>query len=357
MTDNTKVYIAGMGMITPLGDSVEKTAAAVRAGISGYEESEYFGKEGKSLTMALLPEESLPEITYKLNNEDGTTLQMGIMLKATAIALKQAMQSYSKEEPIPLFLSTPEVYQNNNNSVSSKFIDYVIKQTNEKIDRKKSHLLRLGRAGVIDAIGLAIRYLHQVDSDYVLVGGAESYQDEDLLRYLDADDRLVSEGIMNGFVPGEAAGFLLLTKDASKAIKYDSAVISLSPPGIAQEKGHMYSDEPYRGDGLSEAFKFALSGYRGEKINKIYSSMNGEQFWAKEFGVALTRAKDFFADDFILEHPADCFGDTGAAAGALLIGLAAESLLKEKRKSTGFVYCSSDQAYRAAICVNVEQFC
>lgn len=355
MNYKAKVYLAGVGMITPIGINAEMTAAAVRAGASRLQESEYYSKKGKPFTMALIPEEALPEITYKFNREEDATMQMGIMLTTIDVALRQAMKSHPGDVPVPLFFSGPEAYQSGPYSVSPNFIEYVIKQTNAKIDKSNSRLFALGRAGVIEAIDLAIRYLQQKNTDYVLVGGADSYQDDDLLGYLDADDRIMAEGVTNGFVPGEAAGFLLLTKDINKALKKNSGAISLSEPGLALEKGHMYSQEPYKGDGCSEAFKKALNGHHGEKISKIYSSINGEQFWAKEYGVATTRTKSYFADDVSLEHPADCYGDTGAAAGALLIGLAADALLNEGWKNTSLVTCSSDQACRAAICVNFER--
>ncbi|MDX2505192.1 MAG: hypothetical protein QNL62_12060 [Gammaproteobacteria bacterium] len=354
MSSKPKVYVAGVSMVTPVGVNAETTAMAVKAGISRLQISEYYSKNGKPFTMALVPEEALPEISYKLKRVEYTTLQMGAMLKTSDIAIKDVMQAYPGNKPIPLFYSGPEAYQDGPYSVSPEFIDYIIKQTNANIDINSSRLLSLGRAGVIDAIDLAIRYLQQEGTDYVLVGGADSYQEHDLLDYLDSEDRVLAQDVMNGFAPGEGAGFLLLTNDINKAMKPNAGVISLSEPGIALENGHMYSSEPYRGDGLTEAFKKALNGYNGKKIEKIYSSMNGEQFWAKEYGVATSRTKDFFAEDIQLEHPADCYGDTGGAAGALLIGLAIASLIKQNSNDTYLVTCSSDQAYRAAICVNHE---
>jgi 3-oxoacyl-[acyl-carrier-protein] synthase-1 len=53
----------------------------------------------------------------------------------------------------------------------------------------------------------------------------------------------------------------------------------------------LLSDETYRGDGLDAAFKQALSEHAGEGIHTIYASMNGENYWAKEFGVAYLRNK------------------------------------------------------------------
>ena len=41
MSDKQVAYIAGMGMVTPVGANVEMTAAAVRAGVSAYAVSGY----------------------------------------------------------------------------------------------------------------------------------------------------------------------------------------------------------------------------------------------------------------------------------------------------------------------------
>jgi len=111
----------------------------------------------------------------------------------------------------------------------------------------------------------------------------------------------------------------------------------------------MNSDEPYRGDGLDQAFKLALHDYTGNAIRTIYSSMNGEQQWAKEYGVAYLRNKEKFHDPVKIEHPADCYGDLGSATAPVLMGLAAESLLKQPGLGTHLVYSSSDGAARAAV--------
>ncbi len=343
-------------MITSVGFDLKSTHAAVKAGISGFKESdEFYNKNGKPFTMSLVPAGALPDITYKLSREKGTTIQMGVMLQTVDIAMKQAMQNYPGDKEISVFFSGPESYLKGPYSVSHSFIDYIRKQTKVKIDKKSSRMFATGRAGIIEAVDLAMRYMVQTDTEYVLVGGADSFQDEDLLEYLDQDDRIVSEQIMDGFVPGEAACFLLLTQDINKAQIMNSGVVSLFEPGLSIEKGHMYSEEAYLGDGLSLAFKQALKNSDDIKVSKIYSSLNGEKFWAKEYGVAVTRSKDFFKDDYQVEHPADCFGDTGGAAGALLISLAFNDLVTKGSEERILVSCSSDQAPRAVICVGFNK--
>lgn len=350
-----KLYIAGMGMITPVGGDSASTAAAVKADVNCYKiSSEYHSKNGKPFTMAFVPKQALPAITYKLTREKTLTTQIKVMLAMADVALKQAMAHYPDEKAIPLYFSCPESWPHNPGTVQAQFITHLVKQSDNKIDKNTSRLFSTGRAGVLDAIELATRYLQQTDADYVLVGGADSYQNESLLADLDSQDRVLAENVKDGFAPGEAAGFLLLTKNINKALKNNQGVIHLSAPGIAQEHGHMYSNETYQGNGLAEAFTQALNNHQGEKIQSIYSSMNGEHFWAKEYGVASIRNKKHLADDLLLEHPADCFGDSGASVGAILISLAAIALQKEGKKKTRLVSCSSDGAGRAAICVNFE---
>ena len=43
----------------------------------------------------------------------------------------------------------------------------------------------------------------------------------------------------------------------------------------------------------------------------------------KEWGVARLRNSERFADELRVEPPADCIGDSGAALGAIMLGLAA----------------------------------
>jgi 3-oxoacyl-[acyl-carrier-protein] synthase-1 len=79
--------------------------------------------------------------------------------------------------------------------------------------------------------------------------------------------------------------------------------------------------------------------------------MNGESHWAKEWGVGFIRNRAAFHPDHGMHHPADCVGDTGAACGPLMTGLAALGLRDGYRRGPCLVYCSSDDGPRAALAV------
>lgn len=63
--------------------------------------------------------------------------------------------------------------------------------------------------------------------------------------------------------------------------------------------------------------------------------------------MASLRNKNAFVEQVRVEHPADFFGDVGAAFGPLLIGLSCFN-----PPGNYLAYCSSDQHSRAAIVVN-----
>jgi len=51
-------------------------------------------------------------------------------------------------------------------------------------------------------------------------------------------------------------------------------------------------------------------------------------------------------------HPAQNYGDLGAATGTVLLGVAAHGLLKQSAPANPLIYASSDSAWRAAVCLS-----
>ena len=61
-------------------------------------------------------------------------------------------------------------------------------------------------------------------------------------------------------------------------------------------------------------------------------------------GRCFLRNRGAFLPDHGMHHPADCYGDTGAACGPLMAGLAALGIKQGYRRSPALVYGSSDGA-------------
>ena len=346
-----KLYVAGIGMITSVGADTQMTAAAVKAGINQFEASEFENRQQEAMTMAGVPEEVFSSLDVEIDEGANYSELYDRVIKMAIIAGREAFARQAIETPVPMVLAMPEEIPYIKRITPRMLITNLVKQGDLPIDVEQVRCVHTGRAAGIEAVDLAQRYLYDLKQDYVLLGGSDSYWQFPILSSLDELGRVMARGVMDGFIPGEGAGFLLLTRHRDKALNQDDHIIALSPPGIAEEPGHMTSEQPYRGDGLSQAFQQALGGHKGDPIQTIYSSMNGEHFWAKEYGVALTRNHASFDEEVELEHPADCYGDLGAATGLVLIGLSANNLLNQKGSATHLVYSSSDTASRAALLV------
>lgn len=351
MSDHPKVYIAGMGMITSIGGSAETTAAAVRARRKGMRTSSLINKKYLAMTMATVPEAAMPDIKLSSNDAIGKQTRYRRMLRLGAAALTDAMQVTPGPAPIPLFLAGPENLHPYLSPMDGSFIRHLVTASEAKIDLANSRLICTGRAGGVATIELAFRYMEQTKQPFAMVGGVDSYIDLDFLGALERDDRVSAINNMDGFVPGEGAGFLLLASEHALPSLRIRPFGAVSYPGLAKEPGHRYSTEPYRGDGLVEAFRRAIENGSGQPIQTIYSSLNGEHFGAKEFGVATIRNGNTLDQNARHEHPADGFGDIGAAFAPILIGLAALDLQKGWRQGPALVYCSSDGEHRGACCV------
>ena len=347
MSDKPKVFVAGIGMITAVGATSQMTAASVKAGINRYQNSDVINKRLNHFKMASIPVDGLAPLEESLSTV-GLTARQRRMLRVATPALNEALEKYSHDQPIPLFLAVPEQLPANVSAISSKFISYLQKQTGAKLDLNSSRLLATGRAGGIQAIDIAFQYFASTNLDYALVGGVVSWYDLNLLSQLDEDSRMSDEGKFDTFVPGEGAGFLLLISEKAASQQNNLKLPSIYQPGLGIEEGHRYSDSTYTGDGLATSFRQAIANAVGSPVNAIYSSLNGENFGSKEFGVASMRNSASMSPDVNHAHPADCFGDIGAAFAPVLIGLIALS----KINGSQLAYCSSESGYRGAVCIN-----
>ena len=349
MSHTQKLYLAATGMLSPLGNSPEMTAASLRAGISAYRVSDYENRQDGFITMAGIPEEIFTDFELEIDQGSECCERYDRIIKMAILAASQVFQRHPVSEPVPLVLSFAESLPYTPNISPEVMLDNLINLAKLPIDRRQVRTVHTGRAAVLQSLDLAQRFLYDLEQDYVLVGASDSYWDYSTLACLDEAERALAPGVTNGFAPGEGACFFLLTRHPEKALIQDGHIIALNPAGVAQEPGHLNSEHVYRGEGLHQAFMQALQAYEGEGIHSVYSSMNGEHYWAKEYGVAMTRNESSFCQDVQHHHPADSYGDLGATTGAALIALAAEDLRKIKGPATHLVYASSDSVWRAAL--------
>ncbi len=348
------IVITHMAMATSVGLNAVQTCTSVRAGIVRFAELTWREKTFGPIVMAAIPDNCLPDLSDDYQDGPSLTFQEKRMLQLAGL-VQDELAKGDIEPGIPLIIGLPE-------KTGLQPIDPgtvlkgIIRQTGLTIDTAKSRAIAKGRAAGLLAIHEACELLHTGKADKVLVGGCDSYKAIYVLEYLNALGRLNSEINLDGFIPGEGVCFLLLMTE--RAAKRSSLPIlgRIRATAVGFEEGHLNTETPYKGEGLFKTLETLFHGdLPGMPIKTVYSSMNGESYWAKEWGVCSIRFKEQMAEDMAFEHPADCYGDPGAASGPVMTGLALTGMEAGYRKGPVLVYASSDRGDRGAVIVDKSE--
>lgn len=339
--------VIATGMICSLGNRTATECAATKAGISGCRAGDILNRRNKAIVMAQVPDGAMPPLKtdFTLLNQQlpGHTY----MVQLAASALLDCLSDSARRYPLPIFMACPELLPGFNARLEPSFIEHLKSLSGCNIDIAYSRGFAMGRSGGFEALKIAYAYFEATGNEFALVGGVDSFRHfSRQIEALDKDNRLVAEGATNAFAIGEGACFHLLATPRA-VLKYSlSPKLYLGYPAVDQEPGHRFSQLPYQGNGLSAAFNRALAASPNIPIESIYSSLNGEAFGTKELGVARIRNQRRLSLNAPVHHPADCFGDLGAAMAPMLWGIVAQN-----EKLPSLVYCSSDGPDRGAVCV------
>ncbi len=344
-------YIHSSGVISAIGGNSTMMAAAVKAGITSVSETDYYDRQFNPIRLGMIPDAAIEPVLdgEKLIMDDLTGRQFRMLQLATA-ALLDLAADIPDGVKVPVFLAGPETIVDTEQSVCKVFLQNLAIQSGVNIDLGYSRSITTGRAGGLEVIDIARKYFDLKIADIAVIGGVDSYYDKDILHYYTEQQRLMAFGAGDGFIPGEGAGFLLLVSPHAPAELKAACNAHITGIGLGRESGHLNSDSTYRGDGLAEAVRDAVTVSKNHGIHTVMSTMNGEHYFAKELGVMIARNRLKFMDDMEIRHLAEFCGDLGAASGPVMI-----SILQNcgwLNEGDGLVYCSSDGEDRSAICLS-----
>lgn len=348
--DVQPVYAVCLGASTPVGRCAWSSAAAVRGGISGFGQHPYMiDTAGEPMRVARAP-----------------WLDIGV----TGVDRFEALLFPAIDQALEPILARPQVALNIAIALGLPaprpgLPEDLPKELIRRCARKHSGTFRaaasfpVGHAGGLIALDAAARKLAKGELDACVVAGVDSYIEPETLEWLEASDQLHGAGPLNnawGFIPGEAAGSVLLM--GGEAIRR----LQLEP--LAQVLGVGTGFEPKRikteavciGEGLTETFRIALANLPdGARVTDVYCDMNGEPYRADEYGFTCLRTKEAFAAVSEFVAPADCWGDVAAAGGPLHVGLAVVAGAKSYANGAhAFVWASSEGGERGAAMLSVR---
>lgn len=345
-----KVQIVGVGACTALGPDVPSTAAAVRAAITGFADHPYMiDKAGDPMVLA--------RASYLPEPSDYNGRFVALAVPAAKEALSPLTAGKKQVSGIPLVLGLPPARPGRPQNLDAEVIQRFRSELGDGSLFSATRAVAIGHAAGLAALEQAWRLIRAGEIEACLVGGVDSYEDADTLEWLDGLEQLHSKTNKWGFVPGEGAGFVLLSSPLF-AQKY-----KLQPLGevltaaLAKEQHLIKTDSVCIGEGLTAAFKAALDAMPvpNDPIHQTVCDMNGERYRADEFGYTIVRTANRFADPGEFLAPADCFGDIGAASVPLHIALAVTA--GQKGYDSGpntLLWASSEAGERAAAVLRVD---
>ncbi len=345
------IYIAALGASTPIGRDAWSSAAAARAGISGFTQHPYMiDTAGEPMRAAIAPWLDIDLM--------GVERFKALLYPAIDQALAPIIEAKNFQSRVALALGLPSPRPGLRINLQAS----LIKSLGDKYPGvfKAIAVFPNGHAAGLMALEAAVKKLAQDDFDACVVAGVDSYIEPETLEWLEECDQLHGAGALNnawGFIPGEAAGAILVVRQEIigrlRLVKPLAQLLSL---GSAFEPKRIKTETVCVGEGLSQTFRCALQGLpEGTKVTDVYCDMNGEPYRADEYAFSCLRFKEFFesASDFIA--PADCWGDTSAASGPLYATLA--SIAGIKGYSAGkrvFIWASSEGGERAAALIDIR---
>ena len=347
------LQVVGLGASTPIGRTIWASAAAARAGICGFSEHPFMiDTAGEPMRVAMaswLDQGS----TEGESGFEGTDRLAALLLPA----IREAMiplggVSVQERLRIGLMLALPPDRPGGPSHLAETLLESIGRQLPGWFVSTRTYAC--GHAAGHLALEDAAASLNSDAVQAALVAGVDSYLAPETLEWLESCDQLHGAGPLNnawGFIPGESAGALLLV-GSSQATRWRLDVLGeVAGLGIARETKLIKTDAVCIGEGLTAAFRAALTGLPpGERVHNCFCDMNGETYRADEFGFAALRTRERFrsATDFVA--PADCWGDIGAAGMSLHSALAL--IAHRKRYGKGpisLVWASSESGERGAV--------
>lgn len=340
-----RMQIVGLGASTPIGRNIWASAAAARAGICGFSEHPFMiDTAGEPMRVARAP--------WLDVNVEGIQRYCAMLFPAIDEALAPVLSELAEHIiKVGLALGLPPSRPGQPLNLAERMRNEIIRKYADVFSW--TEFFEVGHAAGYLALDAALKECAGESIDACVVAGVDSYLAPETLEWIEDCDQLHGGGPLNnawGFIPGEAAGALLLsTEQFAQKIGAESfgEVVSV---GIGRETKLIKTDEVCIGEGLTQAFRAALNGMAsGEQIHNIFCDLNGETYRAEEYGFTTLRTKEHFraATDFIA--PADCWGDVGAAGALLHSALAV--ICHRKRYGKGplsMVWASSQTGERGA---------
>jgi 3-oxoacyl-[acyl-carrier-protein] synthase-1 len=340
------VTVLGCGMVTGIGLTASATCAALRAGLSGFQETRFMSKTGEWL------------IGCPVTLEQDVWRGRARVQRIVAPAIRECLDLLPPhpQESVPLLLCLAE---RDRPGRLEGLEEHLLRKLQKLLGysfHARSQVFPRGRAGGVVALDFSRKLFSEEGFSHCILAGADTFLTGRTLEAYEAKNRLLTSRNSNGFIPGEAGCAVLL----GPAQHHQPSGLRCAAIGFGRERATLESEEPLRGDGLLEAFRALQRDGQMTLENADYriTDCNGEQYGFKQDRLAMSRSLRKLKIRFDHLHPADCLGEIGAAVVPCALGMALTAAQKGYAPGPGpgahpgngvLCHFSNDDGERAAL--------
>jgi 3-oxoacyl-[acyl-carrier-protein] synthase-1 len=335
------------GVRTPLGLRSASSAAAYRAGINRLGEHPILiDRLGNPMVAAL---DAKLDPALSANDRFVALAQHGLA------ELGECLREAKPPPRIPLFLALPEIRPGFTEQDALEIKARLWNTPYLPFELGSIQAYTRGHAGGVVALEEASAHLGQHAHDLCIVGGVESYFHPDTMHWLDSHRQLAGEDGRSSFIPGEGAGFLLLSARGARRRVEGAPLASVISLGTGRERSLIKTKDLCLGEGLVAAVANAVQGLGpGDRVNDVICDINGERYRGEEWGFVALKLGRYFAEPGY-QCPAGSWGDMGAASIPLFAMLAREAAVQGYAKGPRtMLWASSEQGTRGAVIVAAD---
>lgn len=367
------LYVTSVGMVSPIGLTAAASCAAARAGITRIRDVEGvyaidpISQRAEPVTahfikgvtdgftglgrLARLGEAALRDLlsTMPAIDERRTAILVSLSSDFYRVEAARLATSDDTEPPDP----SVRAVDARRRVLEESLLATILRSCRLQIPARYRSVVFSDATGFVEQLAVARRMLSERRITQAIVGAIDSLTEPDILMALERIGVLKSVATNVGFIPGECSVFFGVRLGAVHTPP-PGAICALRGDTVGREPTVRQEDNPALGVTMAAVAENSIraSARAGHAVADMIGPLNGDTHRARDFGYALVRltARDMALD--VPWHPAMSFGETGAAAGAIGVAMAATRL---QRRWTDYantaVAIADDAGGRAAVCV------
>jgi len=345
------IHVTAVESITPVGLTIEQTAAAVRAGVSGFKEHPHYAPIASEFD----DEDNLIKAASVPNLEDFSLERLFNLVSEPLVRLieKSGLERSAMAEGGLYFALPAKDSTIQKIDLRRLFIDRLARRLALPAPSEFGGV-QTGATGVYELVERSMEKMRAEEIEFCIIVAVDSYLLDGRLESYDEDWRLQTKRNPAGFIPGEAGAVVLLETEGFAQKRSATGLVRIDGVGTGQEVNTSLGEKSSSGGGLTDAILPLFQFVNNEEPWRwVMSDFNGERYKAYEWGVVSTRLNKMIAGDHHLSLIADTIGDIGAATAAVQIGCVCEAVERGYAPGTSvLLIAGNDEGRRAAMALS-----